>query len=148
MKEEIKKLEEEGKEVKISFDKVRTNESASRSYMSAERTLAAWVRTALATMGFGLGINRLVILLQELQFQFPGFIKTSAPYQMLGVALIAASMCIATLSGIRFISYTKYYKREYKLPAYHKEWLPAVYAFLVTAFGLTLLVFIFWEKWH
>lgn len=116
--------------------------------MAAERTLAAWVRTALATMGFGIGINRMVILLEELQIQFPGFVKTSAPYQFLGVALIVASMAIASFSGIRFISYTKFYKKEYKLPAYHRVWFPATYAFMVAIFALTLLSFIFWEKLH
>ncbi|HZH67914.1 MAG TPA: DUF202 domain-containing protein, partial [Chitinophagales bacterium] len=65
-----KSIQEDVKMTSISNDQVRTNESANRSYMAAERTLAAWVRTALATMGFGIGINRLVILLEELEIQF------------------------------------------------------------------------------
>src|SRR5690554_8061165 len=117
-----KSIQEDVKMTSISNDQVRTNESANRSYMAAERTLAAWVRTALATMGFGIGINRLVILLEELEIQFPGFEKSSAPYQYLGVALIIASIIISAFSAVRFISYTKIYSKEYELPAYHKVW--------------------------
>jgi hypothetical protein len=36
--------------------------SAERSYMNAERTLAVWVRTALALMIFGIAVDRFGLL--------------------------------------------------------------------------------------
>ena len=38
-----------------------------RDYLAAERTVLAWIRTALSLMGFGFVVARFGLFLQELQ---------------------------------------------------------------------------------
>ena len=120
---------------------LRKSDSAENSYMSAERTLAAWVRTALSTMVFGIAIDKLGLLLNAL----PQTIKTSTSSQnhspqIVGYLLVIASIFMALASGIRFILFTQNYQKEFYLPVYHKTWLPVAFAFMTVFFGVLLIL--------
>lgn len=49
----------------IAVHKENEGKTARRLFMSAERTLASWIRTALSTMAFGITIDKLVLNLME-----------------------------------------------------------------------------------
>lgn len=62
-------------------DKARTNFAAARTTLAGERTQLAWVRTGLASIAVGIGLARVVPLLDS------G--ATAWPYEGLGVAYCA-----------------------------------------------------------
>lgn len=64
----------EGMKKLIALSQQRTQMSAMRNYMNAERTLSVWVRTALAAMIFGIAIDRLGLML----YQIPGYIEVGS----------------------------------------------------------------------
>lgn len=138
----------EGMKKLIALSQQRTQMSAMRNYMNAERTLSVWVRTALAAMIFGIAIDRLGLML----YQIPGYIvrgnlsHPDTPSKVTGIVLVLFSMLMALSSGIRFVAFTRSYKKEFPLPAYHKSWLPAVYTFMIVFFGMALLAVMLWIK--
>ncbi len=73
-----------------------------RTYMSAERTFLAWIRTGIALMGFGFVVARFGLFLQELALnkmlepdKHSGF---SLP---VGVALIAIGILVTVAAAVR-----------------------------------------------
>lgn len=74
-----------------------------RLHQANERTLLAWIRTALSLMGLGFVIARFGLFLRELA----GVHDTAAPQTVqssiwLGVALAAAGVIVSIASTIRF----------------------------------------------
>lgn len=119
--------------------------SAERTYMNAERTLSVWVRTALGAMIFGIAIDRFGLML----LQMSADPKIQVNYHqhlthITGIVLVAYSMIMALLYGIRFIAYSRNYDKKYKMPAYHNVWLSSFFAFLVVLFGIPLLFIMVW----
>lgn len=124
----------------VELSELRTKQSAGRSYMNAERTLSVWIRTALAAMIFGIAIDRLGLMLDELPEHVSRLTNPDRSSKITGAVLVIFSILMALSSGIRFIAFTKSYRKEYPFPAYHKAWLPATYAFMVVFFGIALLI--------
>lgn len=138
------KTQLEGMHKLVELSKLRTEQSAGRSYMNAERTLSVWVRTALAAMIFGIAIDRLGLMLDELPHHVSRLAHPDRSSKVTGAVLVIFSILMALSSGIRFIAFTKSYKKEYAFPAHHKAWLPASYAFMVVLFGAALLILMLW----
>ena len=78
-----------------------TGKRASLSdYLAAERTLLAWIRTALALMGFGFVVARFGLFLRELQFaQNVASVKSSGLSLWFGTAMIAAGVIVTISAG-------------------------------------------------
>lgn len=131
----------------LSLSKERTQMAATRSYMNAERTLSVWVRTSLAAMIFGIATDRLGLMTKGLSSHPSTFFKhLNTPTTIIGAALVIFSVIMALSACLRFIAYTKQYKKEYTPPAHHRTWLPVTYAFMVVFFGIALIVLMWWLR--
>jgi len=73
----------------VELAQIRTQQSAERNYQNAERTLSVWMRTALATMIFGIAIDRLGLMLYEIpQHTTIKLTKPDAPSMIFGGILL------------------------------------------------------------
>jgi len=85
------------------------SESDPRVYFAAERTLLAWLRTALTVMAFGFLIARFGLFVRIASMQAPGAIQHaySGASAVFGVALVAIGtlmLPVATLQHMKFIA--------------------------------------------
>lgn len=142
MSEDEVKSQLEGMQKLVDLAKQRTQMSGQRTYLNTERTLSVWIRTALAAMVFGIAIDRLGLMFYKLPSTVTEHTLSNPNNltKIIGVLLIIFSMLMALSSGIRFLIFTKKYKSEFTLPAYHSATLPIVYALMIVIFGALLLV--------
>lgn len=123
----------------------RTILAAKRTYLNIERTLSVWIRTSLAVMVFGIAIDRFGLMFNGMTHQTGELIPHyNLPSTILGALLVVFSMFIAFASGIKFIGYTRKYKKEFSFPSHHQAALPIIYAFMTVFFGAVLLLFMLW----
>lgn len=128
----------------VDMSAQRTEMSAERCYQNAERTLLVWVRTALALMVFGIAIDRFGLLLHRL----PGHhaaapLSSNSLSNWCGFALVILGVLVTVITGIRFVSYARAYRRVHSLPARHGPYLAAFFSIAVAVFGLALLAILF-----
>lgn len=105
--------------------------------MNAERTLSVWIRTALAVMVLGIGIDRFKLMLLHQAAQGAGLDRASG---WVGAALVAFGILIALVTGIRFRLYVATYRRAHSQPWYHSPVVALGFALITALFGLVLLI--------
>jgi putative membrane protein len=75
-----------------------------REHLANERTLLAWLRTALALMGLGFVVARFGVFLRSVALQGGGaFQEGPLGSEALGVALVAAGVVATAVSLRRFL---------------------------------------------
>jgi putative membrane protein len=73
-----------------------------REHLANERTLLAWVRTALALMGLGFVVARFGLFLRQLALEKAAPPEPAHVSAVIGASLVGASVVITALSTIRF----------------------------------------------
>ncbi len=117
----------------------RTRQSAERCYQNAEQTLSSWVRSALALMVLGMGIDRFGLFLHHLPNNAPSApVEADVLSRIVAMALVGAGTLIAVASSLRFHAYARVYSRDYRIPANPQPSLTRFFAYMVVCFGLCL----------
>jgi len=73
-----------------------------REHLANERTLLAWVRTAVALMGLGFVVARFGLFLRQLALERVAPTEPGHASAVIGAALVAAGVVITALSTARF----------------------------------------------
>jgi putative membrane protein len=77
-------------------------------YLAAERTFLAWIRTALALMGFGFVVARFGLFLRELQIAQPTEPARGYGFSLwFGTALIVLGTIVSLSSSWRYVGLVK-----------------------------------------
>jgi putative membrane protein len=77
-------------------------ETRAREHLANERTLLAWVRTAVALMGLGFVVARFGLFLRQLAVERAAPAEPAHASAVIGATLVAASVLIMALSTRRF----------------------------------------------
>jgi putative membrane protein len=73
-----------------------------REHLANERTLLAWVRTAVALMGLGFVVARFGLFLRQLALERAAPPEPGHASTVIGAALVASSVVITAVSTVRF----------------------------------------------
>lgn len=73
-----------------------------REHLANERTLLAWVRTAIALMGLGFVVARFGLFLRQLAVERAAPAEPAHVSAVIGAALVGASVLITAMSTVRF----------------------------------------------
>jgi putative membrane protein len=113
-----------------------------RIYLAAERTLLAWLRTAIALMAFGFVIARFGFFLRSLALaELPGHERGSGLSLALGLGLIAIGILVCVVSAVRYRRYIDAIDRGRFRPAFGPTFALGVAGLLVVA-GVGMVVFL------
>jgi len=117
-----------------------------REHQANERTFLAWLRTAIALIGFGFAIARVGLFLRELQAALthqdaspPSFLSS----QGIGVVLVAAGIVVIPLSVWRYNRTFWQIERNDYQPNRLLVWVTAG---VVTLLGLLSLPLMLWRQ--
>jgi putative membrane protein len=124
----------------VSEERSAAEQARTREHLANERTLLAWVRTAVALMGLGFVVARFGLFLQQVAVE--GARPSSEPVHVaavIGAALVGASVLVTILSTVRFLRARAQIERG----TYEPEVFTEVFLVTVTVVaGLALLVYL------
>jgi putative membrane protein len=113
-----------------------------RIYMAAERTFLAWIRTAVAFMGFGFILARFGLFLRELAVTSAAPPHTASAFSMpVGVALIVIGIWVSVFAAARYHRYIRGIDQGQFRSAFGSMFAYAV-AVLLALLGLTMAVYL------
>lgn len=110
-------------------------------YLAAERTLSAWIRTALSLMALGFVIDRFGLILHRLP-SVPGQ-NTLYPRMLStwgGSVLVGMGVLMALGAGIRYLHFARGFHRERTTRTGRSLYIGGLFALLLALFGIVLIV--------
>lgn len=111
-------------------------------YFAAERTLMAWVRTALGVMALGFVIDRFGLILQ--QVTMPGNLsRDTGPYSFWGggiLVLVGASM--ALIAALRYWRFAYNYRYEHATRPGHGILLGVIFTLIISMLGYVIAAYL------
>lgn len=86
-------------------------------HLANERTMLAWIRTAIAVMTFGVGINRFSLFLVEFGQNVPGGRTVNVHAEQLGVGMVGLGLLVMLGGTWHYIHVAKSIDEETYRPA-------------------------------
>ena len=107
--------------------------------LALERTFLAWIRTALAMMGFGFVVARFGIFLRELEVAKSGPVTPQRGVSLfMGISLVALGVLVAAYAAYRFHDGMASIERQ-ESPAERIAAVPTAVAVALAAIGLATI---------
>ncbi|GAB3036274.1 MULTISPECIES: DUF202 domain-containing protein [Oleiagrimonas] len=109
--------------------------------LAAERTLSAWIRTALSLMALGFVIDRFGLILHRLPTSgahsplYPRMLSTWG-----GSILVGMGVLMTLAAGIRYLHFARGYRNQRSTTLGPSLHMGALFALLLAAFGTALIV--------
>ena len=80
------------------------DDTRAREHLANERTLLAWVRTAIALMGLGFVVARFGLFLRQIGLERGSVFEDDASMAgWIGIGLVAAAVVATVLAAVRFL---------------------------------------------
>jgi putative membrane protein len=110
-------------------------------HLANERTMLAWIRTAIAVMTFGVGINRFSLFLVEFGQNVPGGRTVNVHAEQLGVGMVGLGLLVMLGGTWHYIHVARSIDDETYRPARAGIILTTLAVFLL---GGTSLAWLLW----
>jgi putative membrane protein len=117
------------------------SEKDPRVYFAAERTLLAWIRTAVALIGLGFVVARFGLFLRLVQ-QNPGEVDQGFASTLIGIAFVVSGGSFSALAALQFAAFLKVLTPEEKPRAGFTPKMSLFLAFAVSSAGLLLALYL------
>lgn len=111
-------------------------------YFAAERTLMAWIRTALGLMALGFVIDRFGVVLQHVGVPLK-LARQGGPYSFWGGAvLVLVGAFMALIAAIRYWRFAHQYHNYQSTKPGHGILIGVGFTFIVAILGFAIAVFL------
>jgi putative membrane protein len=110
-------------------------------HLANERTILAWIRTALAVMTLGVGINRFSLFLKEFSRLVPGGRPVNIHAEELGIGLVVLGVLLLLGAIWHYLYVARMIDEESYRPS---RYTIVTAALAVVAMGGTSLVWLLW----
>jgi putative membrane protein len=108
-----------------------------REHLANERTLLAWVRTAIAFMGLGFVVARFGLFLRQVALERQAPVASESGLAgYIGIGLVAVGLLATVLSAIRFVRV----RAQIEAARFEPEVFPEVVILSLTLLGGAMLV--------
>ena len=112
-------------------------------YLAAERTLFAWIRTALALMALGFVVDRFGLFLHQLTANSGGALLQPRSFSFwAGTALVIMGVLMTVVAGIRYSSFALRYRREGSTEPGYGLSLGILFTALTAIAGIAIALFL------
>jgi putative membrane protein len=112
-------------------------------YFAAERTLMAWVRTALGLMALGFVIDRFGLVLREIAPQFDVHFHSQNFSFWAGTALVTVGAVMALVAALRYWHFGFEYRYEHATRPGHGILLGVAFTLIIAIAGFVIAAFLF-----
>jgi putative membrane protein len=124
-------------------DESSTEISARRLvYFAAERTLMAWVRTALGMMALGFLIDRFGLVLRQTMPEASARLLPKFFSLWVGAVLVVVGVAMAAVASVRYLRFEISYHREGTTQPHHGILAGVLFSVILVVLGTVVVVFL------